>query len=85
MEVTEHGLFTNRSKENLISGVQKVQDLTPAIGTEITGLDLRYLSNEQKDELYVYAFASYRILPHSYTRCSALLVAERGVVCMFPI
>jgi hypothetical protein len=28
--------------------------LTPAIGTEIKGLDLRQLTDEQKDELYVF-------------------------------
>ncbi|CCM01507.1 uncharacterized protein FIBRA_03563 [Fibroporia radiculosa] len=49
--VTDRGLFADSDKKALFSAAAKVQHLTPAIGTEITGLDLRQLSNTQKDEL----------------------------------
>ncbi|KAF7424465.1 hypothetical protein PC9H_009772 [Pleurotus ostreatus] len=49
--VTERGLFADPSKKNLLSAAQKVKNLTPAIGTEILGLDLRQLTATQKDEL----------------------------------
>ncbi|KAG5647331.1 hypothetical protein DXG03_000399 [Asterophora parasitica] len=66
LEVTERGLSADPSKQNLVKAAQKVRHLTPAIGTEILGVDLRQLSDAQKDEL-------------------ALLVAERGVVCAWPV
>ncbi|KAH9944835.1 TauD-domain-containing protein [Amylocystis lapponica] len=37
--------------ERPASAAAKVQHLTPAIGTEITGIDLRQLTDAQKDEL----------------------------------
>ena len=50
-EVTERGLFADPEKKALLSAASKVQHLTPALGTEISGIDLRQLSNQQKDEL----------------------------------
>jgi len=49
--VTDRGLSADPSKQSLLSAAGKVQHLTPAIGTEITGIDLRQLSPSQKDEL----------------------------------
>ena len=51
--VTERGLFADPEKKALLSAATKVQHLTPAIGTEISGIDLRQLTPQQKDELYV--------------------------------
>ncbi|KNZ81744.1 Alpha-ketoglutarate-dependent sulfonate dioxygenase [Termitomyces sp. J132] len=51
VQVTEQGLFADTSKRNLFNAAQKVKHLTPAIGTEILGIDLRQLSDAQKDEL----------------------------------
>ncbi|KAG5636949.1 hypothetical protein H0H81_006297 [Sphagnurus paluster] len=51
LEVTERGLSADPSKKSLFDAAQKVNHLTPAIGTEIVGLDLRQLSESQKDEL----------------------------------
>ncbi|KAF8959492.1 hypothetical protein BDZ97DRAFT_1667114 [Flammula alnicola] len=50
-EVVERGLFADPSKANLLSAATKVKDLTPVIGTEIEGIDLRQLTDAQKDEL----------------------------------
>lgn len=49
--VTDRGLKADQTKKNLFSAAQKVKHLTPAIGTEILGIDLRQLSDPQKDEL----------------------------------
>lgn len=65
-KVVDKGLSADAAKKSLLSAASKVSDLTPVIGTELSGVDLRALTNGQKDEL-------------------ALLVAERGVVCMFSI
>ncbi|TFK40178.1 alpha-ketoglutarate-dependent sulfonate dioxygenase [Crucibulum laeve] len=51
VKVVERGLLADLSKKNLFSAAKKVKHLTPAIGTEIEGIDLRQLSDEQKDEL----------------------------------
>lgn len=51
VQVTERGLSADPSKQNLFKAAQKVKHLTPAIGTEIHGVDLRQLSEAQKDEL----------------------------------
>ncbi|KAH7927940.1 TauD-domain-containing protein [Leucogyrophana mollusca] len=50
IEVTDRGLFADPEKKALFS-VSKVKHLTPTIGTEITGIDLRHLTDPQKDEL----------------------------------
>ncbi|KAF8643264.1 hypothetical protein AX16_009148 [Volvariella volvacea WC 439] len=49
--VTDRGLSADPTKKNLLSAAQKVIHLTPAIGTELVGLDLRQLTDAQKDEL----------------------------------
>ncbi|TFK49942.1 alpha-ketoglutarate-dependent sulfonate dioxygenase [Heliocybe sulcata] len=51
VEVVERGLFADPDKRALLSAAAKVKHLTPAIGTEIDGVDLRQLSDVQKDEL----------------------------------
>lgn len=51
LEVTERANFADPEKKALFAAASKVQHLTPAIGTEIHGIDLRQLTNEQKDEL----------------------------------
>ncbi|THG98250.1 hypothetical protein EW026_g3901 [Hermanssonia centrifuga] len=72
-EVTDRGLSADPEKNALFSAATKVQHLTPAIGTEITGIDLRQLSPQQKDE---FAFSkielwhsdvSYELQPPSTT------------------
>ena len=50
-EVTERALFADPEKKALLAAATKVQHLTPAIGTEIHGIDHRQLTTEQKDEL----------------------------------
>jgi sulfonate dioxygenase len=52
-EVVDRGTFVNPADgfKNLLGAATKVTHLTPTIGTEITGLDLRYLTDVQKDEL----------------------------------
>jgi sulfonate dioxygenase len=49
--VLDRGLFADPSKTSLLGTAQKVEHLTPAVGTEILGVDLRNLSETQKDEL----------------------------------
>jgi len=51
VEVVDRGLSADPTKANLFRAASKVSHLTPAIGTEILGIDLRQLSNAQKDEL----------------------------------
>ncbi|KAK6432951.1 hypothetical protein LTR95_010877 [Oleoguttula sp. CCFEE 5521] len=42
---------SNPSKSNLLEGASKVTHLTSHIGTEIEGLQLKYLNDQQRDEL----------------------------------
>jgi sulfonate dioxygenase len=49
--VTDRGLSADPAKQSLFSAAHKIKHLTPAIGTEIIGIDLRQLSATQKDEL----------------------------------
>ncbi|KAI0833610.1 hypothetical protein BC628DRAFT_36102 [Trametes gibbosa] len=49
--VTDRGQFADPEKKSLLSAASKVQHLTPAIGTELLGIDLRQLTDAQKDEL----------------------------------
>lgn len=51
IQVSDRGLLADPSKSALFNAAQKVKHLTPAIGTEILGIDLRQLSDAQKDEL----------------------------------
>lgn len=50
-EVVERAQFADPEKKALFAAATKVQHLTPAIGTEIHGIDLRQLTDQQKDEL----------------------------------
>ena len=50
-EVIERALFADPDKKALFSAASKVRHLTPVIGTEIQGIDLRQLTAQQKDEL----------------------------------
>ncbi|THH08948.1 hypothetical protein EW145_g2366 [Phellinidium pouzarii] len=50
-EVIDRGSFADPEKRALLSAARKVTDLTPAIGTEVEGIDLAKLSDAQKDEL----------------------------------
>jgi sulfonate dioxygenase len=49
--VVDRGVGADPEKKNLLSTASKVITLTPAIGTELRGIDLRQLSDAQKDEL----------------------------------
>ncbi|KAF8690323.1 hypothetical protein AX14_003011 [Amanita brunnescens Koide BX004] len=51
VDVTDRGHFADPEKKALFSAAKKVEHLTPAIGTEIIGIDLRQLTAAQKDEL----------------------------------
>lgn len=50
-EVVDRGQFADPEKRALFSAAKKVTHLTPAIGTELEGIDLRELTDAQKDEL----------------------------------
>lgn len=58
--VTDRGQFADPEKKSLLAAASKVTQLTPAIGTELLGIDLRQLTDAQKDELYVRRDASPR-------------------------
>lgn len=45
------GARADKSKKNLLSAATKATDVTTHIGTEIEGLQLKDLTNEQRDEL----------------------------------
>lgn len=53
VKVVDKGLVADPEKKSLLSAASKVITLTPTIGTELLGIDLRLLSDGQKDELYV--------------------------------
>jgi len=48
---TDPGAGADKAKSALLSAATKVTDLTAHIGTEIEGLQLKDLTNQQKDEL----------------------------------
>lgn len=50
-EHNDAGARADKSKKALFSAATKVTDLTSHIGTEIEGLQLKDLTNQQKDEL----------------------------------
>ena len=50
-KVVDRGLRANPDKKTLLSAASKVITLTPTIGTELQGIELRQLSDTQKDEL----------------------------------
>ncbi|CAE6500687.1 unnamed protein product [Rhizoctonia solani] len=49
--VTERGALADPAKPNLLKDGVKIRNLVPAVGTEVTGLDLSQLTEAQKDEL----------------------------------
>lgn len=49
--MTDKGLGADPEKKTLLSVASKVITLTPAIGAELHGINLRQLSDAQKDEL----------------------------------
>ncbi|KAN0141095.1 alpha-ketoglutarate-dependent sulfonate dioxygenase [Lactarius tabidus] len=51
VKVDDRGLVADPEKKGLLSAASKVITLTPTIGTELLGTDLRRLSDKQKDEL----------------------------------
>ncbi|KAF9472127.1 alpha-ketoglutarate-dependent sulfonate dioxygenase [Pholiota conissans] len=51
VKVVDCGAFADPSKANLLGAASKVKHLTPSIGTELEGIDLRQLTDAQKDEL----------------------------------
>lgn len=76
-EVVERGLFADPEKKSLLAAASKVQHYTPAIGTELFGIDLRQLSSQQKDELCVFL-----MLCHHRVQFNRLVVHywwQRGV------
>lgn len=52
-DIKDRGLRADPSKKNLLSAASEVITLNPTIGTEIHGVDLRTLTEAQKDELFV--------------------------------
>jgi sulfonate dioxygenase len=50
-KVDERALHADPDKKALFGAASKVTDLTPAIGTVVSGIDLRNLTSQQKDEL----------------------------------
>ncbi|KZT53673.1 alpha-ketoglutarate-dependent sulfonate dioxygenase [Calocera cornea HHB12733] len=55
MDVKDRGHFADPEKRSLLSAATKVKHLTPAIGVELEGIDLRNLTDAQKDELALLA------------------------------
>ncbi|TFY75931.1 hypothetical protein EWM64_g8081, partial [Hericium alpestre] len=55
IDVEDRALHADPEKRDLLSAASKVITLTPAIGTEIYGLDLRQLTDAQKDQLALLA------------------------------
>ena len=49
--VVDRGVGADPKKQSLLSTASKVVTITPAIGTELHGIDLCQLSDTQKDEL----------------------------------
>ncbi|KAF7773363.1 hypothetical protein Agabi119p4_5530 [Agaricus bisporus var. burnettii] len=51
VHVEDRGLHADPLKRRLLSAASQVKHLTPVLGTEIGGIDLRNLTAEQKDDL----------------------------------
>ncbi len=82
--MTDSAHSADPEKTSLLSAASKVTHITPVIGTELLGIDLRQLSKSQKDELCVSPLpydGSAELTHVGYVTFRALLVAERGVVC----
>lgn len=60
--VVDRGTFADPSKYSLLRAATRVRQLTPAIGVELEGIDLRQLTPSQKDELSV-VHPSHAALP----------------------
>lgn len=50
-DIEDRGLRADPEKKSLLSAASKVVTLNPTIGTDIYGVDLRALTETQKDEL----------------------------------
>ncbi|KAK7436983.1 hypothetical protein VKT23_018798 [Stygiomarasmius scandens] len=50
-KVVERGLFADSQKKSLLGAAKKVRHYTPVLGTDLEGIDLRQLSDTQRDEL----------------------------------
>ena len=75
---TDRGLFADPKKNSLFSAATKVKQLTPTIGCEISGIDLRQLSDTQKDELFVFSLFPFIIF---FKRLCVQCVTSRGTWC----
>lgn len=51
----DRAFFANPAKTSLLEAATKVKHLTPYIGTELEGIQLSQLTDEQKDELALLA------------------------------
>src|ERR1700733_1293432 len=60
---TDVGHRADPEKKSLLSVATEIDNLTPAIGTRLGGIDLRNLANTQKDELYAWAFGVWLVPP----------------------
>lgn len=47
----DRALFADKEKKSLLAAATEVDDLTPYVGTELKGIQLNKLTDEQKDEL----------------------------------
>jgi sulfonate dioxygenase len=50
-KIVDRALNADLAKPNLLKDGVKARNITPTIGSEVTGLDLRQLTDAQKDEL----------------------------------
>ena len=50
-EVVDRGHSADPEKKSLLKAATKITHLTPTIGTEIEGIDVAQLTDQQKDEL----------------------------------
>lgn len=51
VDYDDRGIYADPSYKNLFAAAKEIRDLTPRIGTEIIGLSLAQLTDNQKDEL----------------------------------
>ncbi|KAI0028221.1 alpha-ketoglutarate-dependent sulfonate dioxygenase [Vararia minispora EC-137] len=49
--VTDRSALADPEKKSLFAAAERIEDVIPALGAEIIGLDLRRLTDQQKDEL----------------------------------
>ena len=60
----DRAFFANPKKTSLLSAASKVSNITPYIGTELSGIQLGKLTDEQKDELALLAAEVSFSCPH---------------------